>query len=103
MADSRSLLLLAVLGVLNSAIGAYYYLRIVVLMYLSPAQEEVRIRGGWPLASSVAACAGLTVVLGLFWGLVAQPAREAAYAASAHPDPPRPVAMSETKSTAVRP
>jgi NADH-quinone oxidoreductase subunit N len=103
LGDSRSLLVLAVLGVLNAAIGAYYYLRIVVLMYLSPAQEEVRIRGGWPLASSVAACAGLTLVLGLFWGLVAQPAREAAYAAAANPDPPRPGVEKMAGATAARP
>ncbi len=88
--DSWSFLVLAILGVLNSAVGAYYYLRIVVLMYLVPAKEELRFRGGWPVAASVAACAGLTVVLGLFWGPVAETAREAALAAAAHPDPPPP-------------
>jgi NADH-quinone oxidoreductase subunit N len=85
--DSRSLVLLAIVGVLNSAVGAYYYLRIVVLMYLSPAQEEVDLRGGWPLAASIATCASLTLVLGLFWGTVAGTAREAAHAAIARPEP----------------
>ena len=88
---------------LNSAIGAYYYLRIVVLMYLSPAQDEVKVGGGWPMASAVAACASLTVVLGLFWGVVAQPAREAAYAASAHPDPPKAGVMSVAETGTARP
>jgi NADH-quinone oxidoreductase subunit N len=88
--DSWSFLLLAILAVLNSAVGAYYYLRIVVLMYLNPAKEELRFRGGWPVAASVAACAGLTVVLGLFWAPVAETAREAARAAAAHPAPPGP-------------
>jgi NADH-quinone oxidoreductase subunit N len=101
--DSWSLLVLAILGVLTAAVGAYFYLRIVVLMYLSPAQEEVRVRGGWPVATSVAACAGLTVVLGLFWGVVAQTAREAAHAASAHPEPPRPGITTVAESTATRP
>ena len=48
------------------------------------------MRGGWPVAASVASCASLTVVLGLFWGVVAQPAREAAHAAVAHPEPAKP-------------
>jgi NADH-quinone oxidoreductase subunit N len=94
MEESRAFLVLAILGVLNSAVGAYYYLRIVVLMYLAgePAQDEVRIRGGWPVAASVGACATLTVLLGLFWAPVAETAREAARAASAHPVPTRPLA-----------
>ncbi|HZW31347.1 MAG TPA: NADH-quinone oxidoreductase subunit N, partial [Isosphaeraceae bacterium] len=84
--------LLAVIGVLNAAIGAYYYLRIVVLMYLSPDQERepVQIRGGWPVAAAVGACAGLTVVLGLFWTPVAATARVAAQSAAAHPAPVSP-------------
>ena len=46
-------ILLAVIGVLNAAIGAYYYLRIVVIMYLRPARLDVRARGGWPVAFAV--------------------------------------------------
>jgi NADH:ubiquinone oxidoreductase subunit 2 (subunit N) len=52
---------LATLGVLNSVVGAYYYLRIVVLMYLGETpeqQEEVRVRGGWPVATSPGTYAG---------------------------------------------
>jgi NADH-quinone oxidoreductase subunit N len=101
--DSWSFLVLAVLGVLSAAVGAYYYLRIVVLMYLSPAQEDVRVRAGWPVAASVAACAGLTVVLGLFWAPVSQRAREAAIAAEAHPEPPRPQVTSVADVTTPRP
>jgi NADH-quinone oxidoreductase subunit N len=103
MDDSWSFLLLAVIGVLSAAVGAYYYLRIVVLMYLSPAAEDVRVRAAWPLSASVAACAGLTVVLGLFWAPVAQWAREAAIAAEAHPDPARPAVTSVAEVTAPRP
>jgi NADH-quinone oxidoreductase subunit N len=90
LGDSWSFLGLAVVGVLAAAVGAYYYLRIVVLMYLSPAQDQVQVRGGWPVAASVATCAGLTVVLGLLWAPVAETAREAARAAIARPEPPRP-------------
>ena len=48
------------------------------------------MRGGWPVSASVAACAGLTVVLGLFWTPVATTARAAARSAMAHPAPPKP-------------
>ena len=34
--------LLTVIGVLNAAVGAYYYLRIVVLMYFRPARQNGR-------------------------------------------------------------
>lgn len=61
-------------------------------MYLSPAQEDVRVRAGWPVAASVGACATLTVLLGLFWAPVAERARAAAIAAEAHPDPHPPIA-----------
>ncbi len=42
--------LLTVIGVLNAAVGAYYYLRIVVLMYFRPAKQKVEVHGGWPVA-----------------------------------------------------
>jgi NADH-quinone oxidoreductase subunit N len=97
---------LAILSVLNSAVGAYYYLRIVVLMYLGETpeqQEEVRVRGGWPVAASVGAYAGLTVLLGLFWAPLAETAREAARAAAAHPEPARPGVTTIADSTPTRP
>ena len=81
---------LAIVGVLNAAIGAYYYLRIVVLMYLSPAREPIGTRGGWPVGVSVAVCVGLTVALGIFWAPVALTARSAARSAMAHPEPDKP-------------
>ena len=101
--QSWSLPILAVVGVLNSAVGAYYYLRIVVLMYLSPAQEEIQVEGGWPLAFSVGTCASLTVVLGLCWGVVAQPAREAAHAATAYPIPEAPAVTTMVESSPTQP
>jgi NADH-quinone oxidoreductase subunit N len=88
--EESRFLWLAVIGVLNAAIGAYYYLRIVVLMYLSPAREPIGTRGGWPIAAAAAVCAGLTIALGVFWTPVATTARSAARSAMAHPDPPRP-------------
>ncbi len=37
-----SFLLLAIIGMLSAAVGAYYYLRLVVVMYFRPAGEPDR-------------------------------------------------------------
>ena len=90
LGESRSFLVLAIIGMLNAAIGGYYYLRIVVMLYLVPAKETVEVRGGWPVAASVTTCASLTVLFGLFWTPVAETARAAAKSAMAHPAPAAP-------------
>ncbi len=64
---------LTIIGVLNSAVGAYYYLRIIVVMYMREAREElpaipVTPALGVALAISVAA----TLYLGLLPGRVLQ-------------------------------
>ena len=51
---------LVIIGVLNSAVAAYYYLRIIVVMYMREPQEEIPvapiIRGlGFALAISLVA------------------------------------------------
>jgi NADH-quinone oxidoreductase subunit N len=98
--DSRLLWWLAVIGVLNSAIGAYYYLRIVVLMYLRPAPSADRVlpamRPAWPTMLAVATCAGLSLLVGLYPQPVSRATHAAAAAAIAHPAPllePGPVAI----------
>ena len=90
MNSSGPLNLLAIIGVLNAAVGAYYYLRIVVAMYLRPARQTVVPRGGWPVAVAVAACASLSLLLGIFPAPIARATREAALAAVDHTPPPRP-------------
>ena len=103
--DSWSFLVLAILGVLNSAVGAYYYLRIVVLMYLSPAKEERagpgRLAGGRVGGGLRRADGGPGPLL----GRVAQTAREAAHAAVAHPEPAKPgvTKVADSTPTATRP
>ncbi len=83
--DSGSFVVLAVIGMLSAAAGAYYYLRLVVVMYLRPAKEEVTLGGGWPVAVAVGFCAGLTLLLGLYSRPIGAGAREAAHAAMDHP------------------
>ncbi len=57
---------LTIIGVINSAVGAYYYLRIIVVMYMRESRKEVAIMPvpiglGWALAISTAA----TIYLGV--------------------------------------
>jgi NADH-quinone oxidoreductase subunit N len=54
---------LAVLGVLNSAVSIYYYLRLVVYMYMLPAPGEVPVPRPPRMAFSLALCASAAVVL----------------------------------------
>jgi NADH-quinone oxidoreductase subunit N len=82
--------LLAVIGVLNAAAGAYYYLRIVVAMYLRPARQKVESRGGWPVALAVGACASLSLLVGFYPTPIARASRAAAMAALYAPEVVRP-------------
>jgi NADH-quinone oxidoreductase subunit N len=85
--DIGAFILLAVIAVVSAAAAAYYYLRLVVAMYLRPSTGEVEVRGGWPVASAVTACAGLTVLLGVYSAPISRAARAAADSALAHPNP----------------
>jgi NADH-quinone oxidoreductase subunit N len=87
-ADSGTFIALGVIGMLSAAVGAYYYLRIIVVMYLRPSKEEVKLGGGWPVALAVGACGSLTVILGLFSSPISGAAHAAARAAIDHPRPP---------------
>ncbi len=62
---------LAVLGLLNSVVGAYYYLRVIVYMYMREpapgAPIAVPMRSGY-VAFALLACALLVLALGIFPG-----------------------------------
>ncbi len=59
---------LAAVGVLNSAIGAYYYLRVTVSMYMSDSAEAAASQSDipGPVWATIAIAAAGTVVLGLW-------------------------------------
>jgi NADH-quinone oxidoreductase subunit N len=79
---------LAIVGVVNAAIGAYYYLRIVVVMYLRSASDAgPRAPIPWPTAAAFGACAALSLILGCFPRPIARAAQAAAIAAVTRPDP----------------
>jgi NADH-quinone oxidoreductase subunit N len=57
---------LALVGVITSLISAYYYLRIVVVMFMRPGEPQVR-SDAW-LSAGLAAAAVATVALGIVPG-----------------------------------
>src|SRR5216683_3039074 len=61
------LIWLAVLMAVNSVIGAYYYLRVIVVMYMREPQQAVgAIRVPVPVATVLLLASAATVYLGLF-------------------------------------
>jgi NADH-quinone oxidoreductase subunit N len=70
---------LAVVGVLTSALGAYYYLRVVLYMYMRPAETEGEVLSSPSLSVALA----VAVVLVLAMGLAAEPLVHLAQSAGA--------------------
>jgi NADH-quinone oxidoreductase subunit N len=61
------LTVLAVIAVLNAAVAAFYYLRVVVYMYMrDPTSDAPPLRHGALLWGGLAAATALTILLGLF-------------------------------------
>jgi len=56
---------LALIGVVNAAIGGWYYLRLIAVMYLRQPLQPARPRSNLPGLATVILCAVLTVVLGV--------------------------------------
>jgi NADH-quinone oxidoreductase subunit N len=97
-----NLVWLALIGFLNSAIGAYYYLRIIVVMYMREARREVPVT---PVPLGLGLALAISILATLYLGilpnrvlqftrqsaqeLVLQHANPASEAASAMPDGPR--------------
>jgi NADH-quinone oxidoreductase subunit N len=54
---------LALLGVLNAAVGAWYYLRIITVMYLRSAVKPIEARGVSPSLVALIVCVLLTIGL----------------------------------------
>jgi NADH-quinone oxidoreductase subunit N len=62
-----NLIWLTIIGVLNSAIGAYYYMRIIVVMYMRESRKEVPIS---PVSAGVGLALVLSVVATLYLGIL---------------------------------
>jgi NADH-quinone oxidoreductase subunit N len=73
---------LAIWGVVNSLLSVYYYLRVVVLMYMTPGEEGAYDGRNWQSALAVVVLAILVLALGVLPGGV-QRLAEAAFGAIA--------------------
>jgi NADH-quinone oxidoreductase subunit N len=67
-AVNTDLLWLAVVGVLNSVFSAYYYMRIVRVMYLQPPASEEKVASSTSLRLALAASGIGVLVLGILPG-----------------------------------
>jgi len=67
---------LVIVGVLNSAIGAYYYLRIIVVMYMREPRGEISVS---PVPTGLGAALAISVAATIYLGVL--PGRVLAYAA----------------------
>ena len=67
-AVDSGLWLLVILGILNSGISAYYYIRVVINVYLKPEKESVYYSSSIPVSSIVALVivAVIILVLGIY-------------------------------------
>lgn len=78
-AIQANLIWLTIIGVLNSGIGAYYYLRIIVRMYMREPLNEVRVAPvPFSLGLALMCCTISTLYLGLFPSRVLQYSQDSA-------------------------
>jgi NADH-quinone oxidoreductase subunit N len=61
------LIWLTLIGVVNSAIGAYYYLRIIVVMYMREARKEVPVT---PIPFGLGVALAVSMVATLYLGIL---------------------------------
>jgi NADH-quinone oxidoreductase subunit N len=61
------LIWLTLIGVLNSAIGAYYYLRIIVVMYMREPRKEVPVT---PVSFALGSALAISVVVTIYLGVL---------------------------------
>jgi len=74
-----NLIWLTLIGVMNSAIGAYYYLRIIVVMYMLEPRKQVPVSPvSLGLGTALAVCTFATIYLGIFPNRVLHYAQQSA-------------------------
>jgi NADH-quinone oxidoreductase subunit N len=78
-AVKANLIWLTIIGVLNSGVGAYYYLRIIVMMYMRESRKAVPVTPvPAALGLALASCIALTIYLGIFPNFVLHYAQDSA-------------------------
>jgi NADH-quinone oxidoreductase subunit N len=63
---ARLFRILALIGVLNAAVGAWYYLRIIAVMYLRTALRPIEKERAWPGLAALGVCAAVTLAVGIY-------------------------------------
>ena len=69
---------LVIIGVVNSVVSAYYYLRVIKVMFLQPAIHTERLGGSWPVNVALGAAALCMIWLGVAPGAILGAAERAA-------------------------
>ena len=77
-AVNHGLAWLAVFGVVNSVVSAYYYVRVIRVMYLSSPPTEERLASGLPLRLSILVATGAVLFFGIYPAPLLEFARSAA-------------------------
>ncbi|MCU1308217.1 MAG: NADH-ubiquinone oxidoreductase chain [Acidobacteriaceae bacterium] len=74
-----NLVWLTIIGLVNSAVAAYYYLRLIVVMYMKDGDDSVQLTPvPFAVASALLIAAGLTIYLGIMPGRVLEYATRSA-------------------------
>ncbi|MGD0986349.1 MAG: NADH-quinone oxidoreductase subunit N [Candidatus Sulfotelmatobacter sp.] len=99
-AVKANLIGLTIIGVLNSGVGAYYYLRIIVMMYMRESRKTVPVMPvPFTLRLALFACIVATIYLGIFPQGILQYAQDSAQALVQSPIPedalPTPVSAAD--------
>ncbi len=69
---------LVIIGVVNSVVSAYYYLRVIKVMFLQPAIHTERLGGSWPVNVAVGVAALCVIWLGVAPVVIFRAAEQAA-------------------------
>jgi NADH-quinone oxidoreductase subunit N len=64
----NGLLWLVIVAVINSAISAFYYLRVVKVMWAGTPASEAKVPSSWALRTALALCCFFVVLLGVIPG-----------------------------------
>jgi NADH-quinone oxidoreductase subunit N len=100
-AMKANLIWLTIIGVINSAIGAYYYLRIIVVMYMRESRQSVPVTPvPFGLGLALAISLGATLYLGILPDRVLQYAQQSAQQLLPQPPSSSPANTAQTQPPA---
>jgi NADH-quinone oxidoreductase subunit N len=94
MDQERLFRILALIAALNAAIGGWYYLRIIAVMYLREPARRLSAAGSRPGIVAAVACAVVTLVFGVY----PDPLQQRAHDAATPPQPPQASARADART-----